>query len=198
MPDPPENSVHPATREDWRAWLARNHIRAEGVWFVSYKKAAGRPRVTYDEAVEEALCYGWIDSKGGAVDDERSMVWIAPRKPRTGWSRVNKERVERLMADGRMEAPGLAKIQAAKADGSWSLLDASEAMEVPAELEEALASYPHAARNFAAFPPSARKMILQWIGLAKKPETRAARIAETARLADENVRANQWKPKGEG
>lgn len=195
MPNPPENSVHPATREAWRAWLAQNHTRTEGIWFVSYKKAAGKPRVTYEDAVEEALCFGWIDSKGGAVDDERSMLWMAPRKPRTGWSRVNKERIERLMADGRIEGPGLAKIDAAKQDGSWTLLDASEALEMPLELNAALASYPDAARHFAAFPPSARKAILQWIGLAKKPETRAARIAETARLADTNVRANQWKPK---
>jgi uncharacterized protein YdeI (YjbR/CyaY-like superfamily) len=195
MPNPPENSVHPATRDDWRAWLEQNHTRPEGIWFVSYKKAAGKPRVTYEDAVEEALCFGWIDSKGGTVDDERTMLWMAPRKPRTGWSRPNKERIERLVAEGRMAPPGLAKIEAAKQDGSWTLLDASEALEMPAELEDALASHPDAARHFAAFPPSARKAILQWISLAKRPETRAARIAETARLANENVRANQWRPK---
>ncbi|HLM68264.1 MAG TPA: YdeI/OmpD-associated family protein [Longimicrobium sp.] len=195
MPNPPENSVHPATRDDWRAWLQQNHARTEGIWFVSYKKAAGKPRVTYEDAVEEALCFGWIDSKGGTVDDERTMLWMAPRKPRTGWSRPNKERIERLVAEGRMAPAGLAKIEAAKKDGSWTLLDASEALEMPPELEDALAAYPDAARNFAAFPPSARKAILQWISLARKPETRAARIAETARLANENVRANQWRPK---
>jgi uncharacterized protein YdeI (YjbR/CyaY-like superfamily) len=195
MPNPPENSVHPATRDDWRAWLQQNHTRPDGIWFVSYKKAAGKPRVTYEDAVEEALCFGWIDSKGGTVDDERTMLWMAPRKPRTGWSRPNKERIERLVAEGRMAPPGMAKIQAARQDGSWTLLDSSEALEMPAELEDALASYPDAARHFAAFPPSARKAILQWISLARKPETRAARIAETARLANENVRANQWRPK---
>lgn len=193
MPEPPENSVHPATRADWRAWLERNHTRPDGIWLVSYKVAAGKPRVTYEESVEEALCFGWIDSKAGKVDDERSMLWMSPRKPGTGWSRINKERVARLMADGQIAPPGLAKIEAAQADGSWNALDAVEAMEMPADLEQALASHPDAARHWDAFPPSARKGILQWIAQAKKPETRAARVAETARLANENIRANQWR-----
>ncbi len=197
MPNSPENSVHPATRDEWRAWLEQNHTRTEGVWFVSYKKAAGKPRVTYEDAVEEALCFGWIDGKAGTVDDERTMLWMSPRKPGSGWSRPNKIRLERLMADGRMAPPGLEKLEAAKQDGSWTLLDAVEAMEMPADLEQALASYPDAARHFNAFPPSARKVILQWVTLAKRPETRAARIAEAARLANENVRAYPPpRPKG--
>ncbi|HST61699.1 MAG TPA: YdeI/OmpD-associated family protein [Longimicrobium sp.] len=198
MPNPPENSVHPATRDEWRAWLEQNHTRTEGVWFVSYKKSAGRPRVTYEDAVEEALCFGWIDGKAGTVDEERTMLWMSPRKPGSGWSRPNKIRLERLIADGRMAPPGLAKLEAAKQDGSWTLLDAVEAMEMPEDLEQALASYPDAARHFAAFPPSARKVILQWITLAKRPETRAARIAEAARLANENVRAYPPPPRAKG
>ncbi|HYW10560.1 MAG TPA: YdeI/OmpD-associated family protein, partial [Longimicrobium sp.] len=136
--------------------------------------------------------------KAGTVDEERTMLWMSPRKPGSGWSRPNKIRLERLMADGRMAPPGLAKLEAAKQDGSWTLLDAVEAMEMPDDLEQALASYPDAARHFAAFPPSARKVILQWVTLARKPETRAARIAEAARLANENVRAYPppARPKG--
>jgi uncharacterized protein YdeI (YjbR/CyaY-like superfamily) len=198
MPNPPENSVHPRTRDEWRAWLEQNHTRTEGIWLVSYKKATGKPAVDYETAVEEALCFGWIDSKGGRVDDERTMLWMAPRKSGSGWSRPNKVRIERLMANGRMAPPGLAKIEAAKQDGSWTALDASEALEVPDDLRAAFASYPDAARHFDAFPPSARKMILQWITTAKRPETRAARVAETARLANENVRANQPRPPGKG
>jgi uncharacterized protein YdeI (YjbR/CyaY-like superfamily) len=198
MPEPPENSVHPATRDEWRAWLEQNHTRTEGIWLVSYKKATGKPTVDYEAAVEEALCFGWIDSKGGRVDDERTMLWMAPRKSGSGWSRPNKVRVERLMAAGRMASPGLAKIEAAKQDGSWTVLDASEALEVPDDLAAAFAAYPDAARHFDAFPPSARKMILQWITTAKRSETRAARVAETARLANENVRANQPRPQGKG
>lgn len=194
MADPPENSIHPATRAEWRAWLERNHARPDGIWWISYKRTAGKPRVTYEEAVEEALCFGWIDSRAGTVDEERTMLWMSPRKPGTGWSRINKGRVARLMAEGRIAPPGLAKIEAAKADGSWNALDAIEALEMPADLEQALASYPDAARYFDAFPPSAKKQILQWITLAKKPETRAARVAEAARLANENIRANQPRP----
>lgn len=191
MSEIPPNSVHPQTRDEWRAWLEEHHTRTEGVWLVSYKKATGKPRVEYEEAVEEALCFGWIDSKANTLDDERSVLWMSPRKPRTGWARTNKNRVERLIANGRMTAAGLAKIEAAKQDGSWNALDAAEALEIPPDLEKALAEHGAARERFDAFPPSARKGILTWIGTAKKPETRAKRVEETARLAAENIRAHQ-------
>ena len=189
----PENSVHPATRAAWREWLAQNHTRQEGVWFISYKKAAGRPRVEYEAAVEEALCFGWIDSKGAKLDDERTMLWFAPRKPRTGWSRPNKQRVERLLAAGLMAPAGLTKIEAAKQDGSWYALDAVEDLVIPPDLADALARYDQAAQNFTAFPRSVKRGILEWIANAKQPATRANRVEETARLAAENRRANQWR-----
>jgi uncharacterized protein YdeI (YjbR/CyaY-like superfamily) len=190
----PANSTHPRTRAEWRAWLEKNNGREEGVWLVSYKKATGKPRVEYDEAVEEALCFGWIDSKGAKLDAERSLLWFSPRKARTGWSRSNKERVERLIAAGLMTPAGLAKVEAAKRDGSWTALDAVEALEVPPDLAQALAGYPEAERHFAAFPRSVKRSILEWIAAAKRPETRARRVEETARLAAENKRANQWRP----
>lgn len=193
MTQAPENAVHPLSRAEWRAWLEQNHGRAQGVWLITYKKATGRPRVEYDEAVEEALCFGWIDSKPNRLDDERSMLWFAPRKPGTGWSRPNKERVERMLAAGLMAEAGRAKIEAAKADGSWAALDAIEALEVPPDLATALAAYPSAAGHFEAFPRSVKRGILEWISTAKTPETRAKRIAETAQLAEENRRANQWR-----
>jgi uncharacterized protein YdeI (YjbR/CyaY-like superfamily) len=194
--NPPENSVHPLSRAEWRAWLEQNHTRTQGIWLVSYKKATGKPRLEYDEAVEEALCFGWIDSKGNKLDDERSLLWFAPRKPGTGWSRLNKERVERLMAAGLMAEAGLAKIEVAQQDGSWNALDAVEALEIPPDLEAALAGYPSAGRHFEAFPRSAKRGILEWIAAAKTAGTRAKRIAETARLAEENQRANQWRNMG--
>lgn len=193
MTNEPPNSVHPYTRADWRAWLEQNYTRTEGVWFISFKKATGKPRVTYDEAVEEALCFGWIDSKGNKLDDERSMLWFAPRKPRTGWSRPNKERVERLLAAGLIAPAGLAKISAAQADGSWSALDAIEERTVPDDLHQALQANPAAQQFWEAFPRSVKRGILEWIASAKRPETRAKRIEETARLAAENKRANQWR-----
>jgi uncharacterized protein YdeI (YjbR/CyaY-like superfamily) len=190
-----EGSVQPETRSAWRAWLAAHHGRAEGVWLITYKKAAGKPRIEYGDAVEEALCFGWIDSKPGKLDEERTKLWFAPRKTGSGWSRPNKERIERLFAAGQMQPAGIAKIEAAKADGSWLALDAVEDLVIDPDLAAALRSYPQAAQNFEAFPRSAKRGILEWIALAKRPETRAARVAETARLAQDNQRANQWKPK---
>ena len=188
----PENAVHPKSRAAWRAWLQKHHTRANGLWLITYKIATGKPRVAYEDAVEEALCFGWIDSKTGKLDDERSMLWFAPRKPKTGWSRPNKLRVERLIADGLMTPAGLAKVNAAKKDGSWSALDGVEALDIPPDLRKALAAYAQAAANFEAFPRSIKRGILEWILNAKKPETRKRRIDETARLASQNVRANQW------
>jgi len=189
----PTNSIHPETRAAWRLWLAENHTRSEGVWVISYKKATGKPRMEYDEAVEEALCFGWIDSKPNKLDEERSMLWFAPRKPGTGWSRPNKDRVERLVAAGLMAPAGLAKVEAAKQDGSWVALDAVEALEIPPDLQAALAANAMARQYFDAFPRSVKRGILEWIANARKPETRAKRVAETARLATDNIRANQWR-----
>jgi uncharacterized protein YdeI (YjbR/CyaY-like superfamily) len=193
MTTAPANSIHPLTRGEWRAWLEENHTRGEGVWLITYKKATGMPRLEYDEAVEEALCFGWVDSKPNKLDDERSLLWFAPRKAGTGWSKPNKDRVAKLIAAGLIAPAGLAKIEAAKADGSWNALDAVEALEIPADLDQALAANPPARQYWDAFPRSVKRGILEWIANAKQPETRARRIEETVRLAAENVRANQWR-----
>jgi uncharacterized protein YdeI (YjbR/CyaY-like superfamily) len=190
---PPADSVHPLTRSEWRAWLAANHTRSEGVWLITYKKATGRPRVEYDEAVEEALCYGWIDSKPNRLDDERSLLWFAPRQPGTGWSRANKGRVERMIAAGLIAPAGLAKIEAAKADGSWYALDAVEALEIPADLDQALVANAAARGCWDAFPRSVKRGILEWIANARRPQTRSRRVKETVEMAAENRRANQWR-----
>jgi len=193
MDDIPANATHPDTRAQWRAWLRRHHHRNEGVWLVLWKKASGRAEMGYEEAVEEALCFGWIDSKPRALDAQRSMLWFAPRKPGTGWSRVNKERAERLVAAGRMTAAGQAKIDASKADGSWHELDEVETLAVPADLAAAPAAHAGAADHFEAFPRSVKRSILEWIAKARREDTRARRVAETAELAAQNRRANQWR-----
>lgn len=189
----PENSIHPLSIDEWRSWLIEHHEHEKGVWLVSYKKATGKPRFDYSDAVAEALCFGWIDSKPGKLDDERSMRWFAPRKRGSGWSRVNKQHIKHMMEAGRMTQSGLAKIAEAKADGSWNALDAIEELEMPADLVAALAAYPHASAHFEAFPRSVKRSILEWIATAKRDATRAKRIAETAQLAERNVRANQWR-----
>ncbi|XGV96108.1 MAG: YdeI family protein [Leptolyngbya sp. BL-A-14] len=191
----PENSIHPETRALWRDWLEQNHTRTQGIWLVSYKKATGKAQLSYNDAVEEALCFGWIDSKPNKLDEERSLLWFAPRRAGTGWSKLNKERVERLLQQGLMMPAGLAKVEAAKADGSWNALDAIEALEIPPDLELALTTMGEAKQNFEAFPKSVKRGILEWIAAAKKPETRTKRVEETARLAANNERANQWRSK---
>lgn len=192
-PGSPPNSIHPKSRAEWRKWLDENHSRPEGIWLITYKKASGKPRLEYGEAVEEALCFGWIDSKPAKLDDERSMLWFAPRKAKTGWSALNKERIERLIKAGRMRPAGLAKVEAAKKDGSWNLLDAIHEMQIPSDLAKALSENKTAQQYFEAFPPSVKRAILEWIANAKRPETRSKRIEETVSKAEKNIRANQWR-----
>jgi uncharacterized protein YdeI (YjbR/CyaY-like superfamily) len=170
------------------AWLAANHGRPDGVWLVTWKKRPGAPHVSYDEVVDELLCWGWIDSRPRKLDDDRTMLWIAPRRPGSGWSAVNKARLERLEA--RMQPPGRAKIAAAKADGSWAALDGASTLELPDDLAAALAALPGARAYWDRFPPSSRRGILEWITAAVRPATRAARVAETAAKAAENRKAN--------
>jgi uncharacterized protein YdeI (YjbR/CyaY-like superfamily) len=181
--------VEAADRETWRAWLDANHATIAGAWLVMWRPKSGRAGLDYEAAVEEALCFGWVDSTAGRVDDDRGKLYFASRKPRSGWAATNKARIERLIADGRMAPAGLAAIERAKANGSWEVLDSSERLEVPDDLATALAVHPPAAANFAAFPPSARKMALGWIATAQRPETRAARVAKVAGAAERNERA---------
>jgi uncharacterized protein YdeI (YjbR/CyaY-like superfamily) len=187
------NQFYAQTRAEWRAWLLEHHVQKTGVNLVFNKKSSGSRRLSYNDQVEEALCFGWVDSKPGKIDEHHSMLYFSPRKAKSGWSKPNKERIERLLEQGLMMPAGLAKIEAAKKDGSWEKLDGVEALEIPVDLEQELAKYSSATANFEAFPPSAKRGILQWIVQAKKPETRAGRIEETARLAEQNFRANQWK-----
>jgi uncharacterized protein YdeI (YjbR/CyaY-like superfamily) len=191
MPALPPGAIQPLCRADWRRWLEEYHERAAGVWLVRYKKPTGKPRIEYEDAVEEALCFGWIDSTAHTLDSERSMIRFAPRKPGSVWAASNKRRVERLLVAGLMRPQGLAKVERAKADGSWNLLDPAEDLEIPPDLAAAFAAYPSARANFEAFPASVRKMTIGWLQLAKRPETRAARVDEVARLAEEGIRIDR-------
>ena len=184
----PKNSIQPKTRAEWRVWLEENHAKLKGVWLITYKKSSGLQELTYEEAVQEAVCFGWIDSKGNKLDDQRTMLWYSPRKPGAGWSKSNKERVERLLAEGLIAPAGLAKIEAAKNDGSWTALDDVEARIIPPDLEKAFTDFPNSKENFGKFPSSTRRTILLWISTAKTAGTRAKRIEETARLAQNNIR----------
>ncbi len=182
--------VHPLTRSEWRKWLKKNHDKSPGVWFVYYKKHTGKPRVDYDDAVEEALCFGWIDSLARTFDDERSRLLMTPRKPKSVWSKPNKERVEKIIAAGLITEIGLAKIEQARADGSWNTLDSSDKLEMPKDLTAAFSRNRTAKKNWDAFAPSARKAILYWLGTAKRDETRNARVEKIVSMAAKNKRAN--------
>ncbi len=162
---------------------------------MTYKKASvatGHEYVSARDLNEECLCFGWIDSKPGKVDERRTALLCTPRKPGSGWSKVNKDRLEPLLDSGLVAPAGLAAIERAKADGSWSKLDSIDALTVPDDLAAALAGYPNATANFEGFPPSARRGILEWIAGAKREPTRAKRVEQTAKLAEQNIRANQW------
>ena len=191
IPHDEREQVHLETIADWRRWLEANHGRDGGVWLVSWKASTGRSRLTYEESVEEALSFGWIDSKGRTLDDERSMLWFSRRKAGSGWSRSNKERIIRLEGDGRMTAAGRALIDQAIADGSWTLLDAVEDLLVPDDLAGAFDGQPGSRLQWDAFPRSARRALLEWLVQAKRPETRARRVAEVAAKAARGERANQ-------
>ena len=189
----PDNAVVVRTRAGWRAWLSRHHTRTTGVWLVTFRQSAGKRRLDYNDAVEEALCFGWIDSTVVRVDEGRAAQYFSPRRQGSGWSQSNKKRIERVVAAGLIEPAGVASIEAAKRDGSWSRLDAAEALDIPRDLASAFRRYAGSARHFHGFPPGVKRGILQWIAAAKRPETRANRIDETARLAAGNLRANQGR-----
>ena len=175
------------------AWLEQNHATSLGLWVVTHKKSANHPAPTYDEIVRAVLCFGWVDSVPGKVDDERTKLYVSPRKSTSAWSQTNKKRVAELIASGEMRPSGMAAIDVAKANGAWSLIDGAQEAEIPDDLAAEFLNHPGSRDNFDAFPRGVRKQILEWIAVAKTDATRSKRIVETASLAAQNVRANQWR-----
>lgn len=179
-------TLAPETRAGWRRWLSRNHATSLGVWLVYYKKhAAGARRLSYETALLEALCFGWIDSQIRTLDEDRCRQIFSPRKARSVWSVPNKARVAQLMAQGLMTPAGQAKIDAAKTRGTWYQVDAAEALEMPADLSRELRRDTAAHRCFENLSAWVRKRLLWWIHSAKRPETRQRRIRQLV----ERVRA---------
>jgi uncharacterized protein YdeI (YjbR/CyaY-like superfamily) len=187
MDDAPR--VRPGSRAAWRAWLARHHARRGGVWVVIDKKGARRPNLSAADVAEEALCFGWIDSLPRKRDAATWMLYVAPRKARSVWSALNKRRLARLAGEGRVAPAGHAAAVRARANGSWSAMEPAEALEVPADLAEALRRAPAKARaGWARLPPSARRGFLGWIALARRPETRAVRVRKIVWMAARGLR----------
>ncbi len=177
------------TRDQWRRWLAANHATATELWLVFHKKHTGKSGLTYDEAVEEALCFGWIDGILKRIDSEKHTIRFCPRRKNSIWSERNKERVRRMVEAGRMTEAGLAKVRDAKENGQWDkAAEREDVTAVPPELAEALAKDDRARRNFEKLAPSYRKQFLYWIGTAKRDETRGKRVAETVKMVRESRR----------
>ncbi|MFN0092442.1 MAG: YdeI/OmpD-associated family protein [Acidimicrobiales bacterium] len=198
---PPSSSSHPdvwkfgyriyhaETRAQWRAWLAANHASARGVWLCSWKRATGKASCPYDEAVEEALCFGWIDSTVTMLDDERGLQLITPRKAKSTWTRLNRRRVAELEAAGLMTDAGRRAVEVAKSNGWWTILDPVEDLLEPDDLAAALDGRPAARTAWDGFPVTARKAMLWWVISAARPDTRARRVETIVSRAERGERA---------
>lgn len=181
---------YPGDRQAWRQWLEKNHRSAKNVWLVVKNATGDAPGVRYEEAVEEAVCYGWIDSTARKRDASTHLQLFSRRNPKSTWSRSNRDRAEKMIRAGLMTGAGMEMIRIAKESGTWLSLDSIQELEIPTDLEQAFAGNPGARKNFAVFPPSSKRIILAWIRNAKRSGTRQKRIAETVRLAAGNIRAN--------
>ena len=179
-------------RHEWRKWLVKNHDTESNIWLVFYKIKVKKESVKYEEAVEEALCFGWIDSLVKRIDDEQYMQKYTPRKASSNWSATNKARVQKLIKAGLMTAHGLKAIKIAKKNGSWNRLDSVDIrLETPKELTDALAQNSDARKAFEKLSPSRKKQFLWWIKSAKREETKNKRIKESLRLLIENKRPGE-------
>ena len=187
----------PTSQQHWREWLQDHHADKQSVWLIYHKKKSGNPTLSWSEAVDEALCFGWIDSRAKPVDDNTYMQFFCRRKPTSVWSKINKEKVQQLINNGLMTEAGLSSIETAKQNGSWTLLDDIEARIIPADLADALQKKPNAQRYFLSLSKSDRRSILQWLVLAKRVETRQNRINEIVEQADQRLRPRiiQWAKK---
>ncbi len=185
-------TFYPKTRGEWREWLALNHASAKSVWLVYYKVGSGFPSIKYAEALDEALCFGWIDSTAKTIDNQSYRQFFSQRKPKSVWSKVNKAKVEKLIEAGLMTEAGLARIEIAKKNGSWNILDEAEALIVPPDLQMEFNKFPEAEAYFQTLSRTNKRNILQWLVLAKKEETRKKRIEEIVNLAREKKKPKQF------
>lgn len=178
------------SRKEWRKWLQRNHLSKKTVWLILHKKDSTTPSVSYMEAVEEALCFGWIDAKTFGKDEASYYQSFTRRKPKSNWSAINRGRVAKLEKMNLMTSAGLDAIKTAKENGSWNASEDIDNRTIPSDLKRSLNKNKAALKHFGSFPPSSQKIILSWIQNAKRPETRLKRIETTVMLAAKNIRAN--------
>lgn len=180
--------IKPNTREDLREWLTRCHDQREGVYVRVYKKQSGRRQFTTSDVTEECLCFGWIDSVPARGNADYFLLYISPRKPKSVWSAANKRIVDRLIQEERMHPSGLKAVEKARSNGAWDALSMSDRLELPPELEQQLNRIPKALTFFNSLTDSNKRMILEWIYAAKRPETQSKRIQETVEKAARGLR----------
>lgn len=173
---------------EWRQWLAVNHSKAKGIYLIFYSIAHENESMRWEEAVREAICFGWIDSTVKNIGEGKRRQYFCPRNPKSVWSKVNKEHIEDLLKKGLMHESGLEKIRVAKENGSWTALDAVENGVIPKDLQKAFDLNNPAFVNYQNFTRGQRKSYLYWLNQAKREETRQVRIAEIIRLCEENVK----------
>lgn len=193
MPKQEIETFCPTSRQDLRNWLEENHLSKPAIWLVLYRKKAGVPSVSWSELVDEALCFGWIDSVRRTIDNERFMQFLSPRKPKGTWSKINKEKTIQLSAAGLMTEAGLQAIERAMQNGSWSTLDAIDDMIIPADLADALQTNIVAGEYFQGLSKSSKKIILYWLGSAKQTETRQKRLGEIIESANERTKPKPFR-----
>ena len=186
-------TFHARDRAVWRSWLTHNHLTTQHVWLVIYHKDADMPSIYYDEAVDEALCFGWIDSKPNKRDHQSYFQYFSMRNPKSNWSKVNKLKVTQLSEEGRMAEAGLAMIRTAKETGTWSALEEVDNLILPDDLKTSFAANPEAFDHWQKFPPSSKRNILEWIFNARLPTTRTKRINEAVKKASQDIRANHYR-----
>jgi len=183
----------PKNRADWRAWLAQNHEEKHSVWLIFHKKHTLNYNLSWSESVDEALCFGWIDSTKRPIDKDTFKQYFSKRKAKSNWSKINKDKVKTLIDQGLMEEAGSRSIALAKKNGSWEILDAIEALVVPADLKEKLAMYQGAMEYYESLSKSQKKILLHWVMSAKKKETRQKRVLEIAVNAEMGRKPKQLR-----
>ncbi|GAB2618332.1 YdeI/OmpD-associated family protein [Emticicia sediminis] len=186
-------TFYPSTTADWRTWLQENHLSKQSVWLIYYKKKSKIPSISWSEAVDEALCFGWIDSTARPIDDEKYMQFFTRRKATSVWSKINKDKVEKLIAAGKMSQAGFESIEKAKQNSSWTILDSVEELTISEDLEAAFQANEGSKDFFMGLSKSVRKAILQWLVLAKQQSTRQKRINEIAELAAQKLKPKQFR-----
>ncbi len=185
-------TFYPKNQQEWRTWLQNNHQIKQSIGVTLYKKSSNKPTISWSDSVDEALCFGWIDSVKRKLDEERSIQFFSKRKPKSTWSKINKVKVEKLVATNQMTQAGLNCIEIAKQNGSWEILDSVEELSIPIDLETELKSKPNAFDFFSSLSKSTKKAMLQWLVLAKREDTRKKRITEIVELANQKQKPKQF------